>query len=290
MNDRKQHVMDQAHQLFIEKGFQNTSIQEILDYSGISKGTFYNYFSSKNELIMDIFKSTFSKMEKERSNLLNGQDRSDPAIFMKQVQLQMKINREYKLIPLFEEVYFSHDEELKQFLEIGQVKTLRWVYERLCDIFDESKHPYLLDAAVLLKGILQQGVRYYVKANGPEASIDTVIKYSVRRVLKIVEELAAADEQLLTPKVLDEWLPNKGIDQAFKKELNKAISVLKNSHSQCPAINEKLTFIQDELLNSKSPRKFLVDSVILTLTARDHIELMNLQELVEGFFSGEKSK
>ena len=55
MNDRKQHVINKAHQLFIDKGFQATSIQDILDYSGISKGTFYNYFSSKNELLIAIF-------------------------------------------------------------------------------------------------------------------------------------------------------------------------------------------------------------------------------------------
>ena len=57
MNDRKQHVIKMAHQLFIEKGFQATSIQDILDYSGISKGTFYNYFSSKSELLIAIFKT-----------------------------------------------------------------------------------------------------------------------------------------------------------------------------------------------------------------------------------------
>ena len=63
MNDRKQHVVNKAHQLFIDKGFQATSIQDILDYSGISKGTFYNYFSSKNELLIAIFKTIFKKLE-----------------------------------------------------------------------------------------------------------------------------------------------------------------------------------------------------------------------------------
>lgn len=48
MNKRKKHVMDKAHELFIENGFQHTSIQDILAASNISKGTFYNYFSSKN--------------------------------------------------------------------------------------------------------------------------------------------------------------------------------------------------------------------------------------------------
>ncbi|MGA9287974.1 MAG: helix-turn-helix domain-containing protein, partial [Anaerobacillus sp.] len=63
MNDRKQHVIKMAHQLFIDRGFQATSIQDILDYSGISKGTFYNYFSSKNELLIALFKALYGSME-----------------------------------------------------------------------------------------------------------------------------------------------------------------------------------------------------------------------------------
>ena len=55
MNDRKQHVVNMAHQLFINKGVQSTSVQDILEYSGISKGTFYNYFSSKHELLIALF-------------------------------------------------------------------------------------------------------------------------------------------------------------------------------------------------------------------------------------------
>ena len=64
MKDRKLHVIKMSHQLFIEKGFLATSIQDILNYSGISKGTFYNYFSSKNELLMELFKSIYIKLEK----------------------------------------------------------------------------------------------------------------------------------------------------------------------------------------------------------------------------------
>ncbi len=56
MNNRKQQVVKNAHHLFfVEKGFQAISIQDIIDYSGISKGTFYNYFSSKNELLTSCF-------------------------------------------------------------------------------------------------------------------------------------------------------------------------------------------------------------------------------------------
>ena len=54
MNDRKQQVLLTAQQLFVEKGFSATSVQDILDEAKISKGTFYNYFSSKNECLIAI--------------------------------------------------------------------------------------------------------------------------------------------------------------------------------------------------------------------------------------------
>ncbi|HEY2421411.1 MAG TPA: TetR/AcrR family transcriptional regulator, partial [Neobacillus sp.] len=104
MNERKQHVIKMAHQLFIEKGFQATSIQDILDFSGISKGTFYNYFASKSELIIAIFKSIFKKLDQERNELMIGKNPSDIDIFIKQIELQLKTNKQNKLFALFEEV------------------------------------------------------------------------------------------------------------------------------------------------------------------------------------------
>ena len=98
MYERKQQVIKNAHQLFIEKGYQATSIQEILDCSGISKGTFYNYFSSKSELLKAVFISINRNFEKERNELLIGKNLDDFEVFIEQVQLLMhsyKRNRMY---------------------------------------------------------------------------------------------------------------------------------------------------------------------------------------------------
>ena len=44
-------IMEKALELFAENGFTATSIQQITDSCGISKGSFYLYFKSKDELI-----------------------------------------------------------------------------------------------------------------------------------------------------------------------------------------------------------------------------------------------
>ncbi|HSP22595.1 MAG TPA: TetR/AcrR family transcriptional regulator [Planococcus sp. (in: firmicutes)] len=40
--------------LFEEKGFSETSVQDIAEAAGVTKGTFYYYFHSKEQLLMDI--------------------------------------------------------------------------------------------------------------------------------------------------------------------------------------------------------------------------------------------
>ncbi|WP_078412299.1 TetR/AcrR family transcriptional regulator [Priestia abyssalis] len=288
MNDRKQHVIKMAHQLFIEKGFQATSIQDILDYSGISKGTFYNYFPSKNELLIALFKTIYGKMEKERNELLMGQDPSNIEIFIKQVELQMKTNRTNKLISLFEEVYFSKDEDLKEFIKRGQMRIIRWTFGRFIDIFGDSKKPYLLDCAIMFMGILNHNLKYNALAHETAADIYEVVRYSVERVVKMVEEVAETGDQLIQPELLDSWLPEcTNSDHAFHQKLSHAVLALKKTlidSKKQSKYNELLDFVQNELLHSKTPRKFLVESALLSLktdqTCSEKKELQKLDQLV----------
>lgn len=50
----KENIIEQSIRLFVSKGFSETSIQDIVDSLGVTKGTFYYYFNSKEELLMDI--------------------------------------------------------------------------------------------------------------------------------------------------------------------------------------------------------------------------------------------
>lgn len=50
----REKIIQAAAKLIIEKGVANTSLADIADEVGISKGTLYYYYSSKGELIFDI--------------------------------------------------------------------------------------------------------------------------------------------------------------------------------------------------------------------------------------------
>ncbi len=51
---RKQEILDYALGLFLSKGYDKTSIEDILIKTGIGKGTFYYYFRSKGELLQEV--------------------------------------------------------------------------------------------------------------------------------------------------------------------------------------------------------------------------------------------
>ncbi len=48
---RRNEILDVAQRLMVTTGYEQMTIQDILDGLGISKGAFYHYFSSKQELL-----------------------------------------------------------------------------------------------------------------------------------------------------------------------------------------------------------------------------------------------
>ncbi len=49
--DRRSEILRISQQLFFMKGYENTSIKDIIDEVGIAKGTFYHHFDSKQALL-----------------------------------------------------------------------------------------------------------------------------------------------------------------------------------------------------------------------------------------------
>ena len=58
----KERITEQSIRLFEKKGFSETSIQDLVDSLGVTKGTFYYYFSSKEELLMDIHRGYIDEL------------------------------------------------------------------------------------------------------------------------------------------------------------------------------------------------------------------------------------
>jgi AcrR family transcriptional regulator len=65
---RRREILDIARELFVKKGYEQTSVNDILKIVDIAKGTFYYYFASKEEvleaIILDIVEEGAKRAEK----------------------------------------------------------------------------------------------------------------------------------------------------------------------------------------------------------------------------------
>ena len=73
----KNKIIETSIRLFERRGFAETSIQDIVESLGVTKGTFYYYFSSKEELLMDIHLSYIDGLIARQEDILR--DVSAPA-------------------------------------------------------------------------------------------------------------------------------------------------------------------------------------------------------------------
>jgi TetR/AcrR family transcriptional repressor of nem operon len=58
MNNNKERIIHEAQKLFSLNGYLNTGVNDIISAAGTSKGGFYNHFASKEELFLDVLKTS----------------------------------------------------------------------------------------------------------------------------------------------------------------------------------------------------------------------------------------
>ncbi len=75
-NDRKEELIDAAEDLFSEKGFKETSVDDICDEVGVAHGLFYYYFESKENVIEAITERMINELVAKMEEILMRDDLS----------------------------------------------------------------------------------------------------------------------------------------------------------------------------------------------------------------------
>jgi len=157
-------ILGAAFELFARNGFNNTSIRQIAEKAGISKGLIYHYFNSKEELLEAIFVSIIEETE----HLMEVDEDEPPEdqlrAILENTFLFLKEHREFSRLiislGLQEEAVASLKPQIKQ-VKTAQLKTVIGIFEKLGYDDPETEAYYLdlqLDGATL--GYLVLGEDY----------------------------------------------------------------------------------------------------------------------------------
>ncbi|WP_391209116.1 TetR/AcrR family transcriptional regulator [Psychrobacillus sp. L4] len=262
MITKKRNVLLAAQRLFIEKGFRSTSVHDIIEEAKISKGTFYNYFSSKNECIIAIIENAKEETLIKRRELHTQHNVSNVNILIEQMSIRMNIYREYNLFPLFASIIHSQDVELRDLIKKNYFEEINWLSKRLEDVFGNQTKDVAIDCAVLALGMIQQLQHPWIKLD--DISFEQLIKFVLRRIESIIYEMATTNDSLLKQSYFeiqteDTLITKQQVIDELETFYLEHKNNLKNNEQQA------IEFILEELQKEK-PRTFLLERIIPSLS------------------------
>jgi TetR/AcrR family transcriptional repressor of nem operon len=71
MTDTKEHIINTATSLFLQKGFKEVTMKQLVEHAGVSKGAFYHYFTSKEQVFEEVVLSFFNAVKVSDFHLLS---------------------------------------------------------------------------------------------------------------------------------------------------------------------------------------------------------------------------
>jgi AcrR family transcriptional regulator len=98
--ERKDQILDAASEVFVEKGVHEARMDDIVKESGLSKGTLYWYFKSKDEIVLSIFERIFSREFQELEKLVESEGTAAERLLGYTENVIDDVRRMLRLMPL----------------------------------------------------------------------------------------------------------------------------------------------------------------------------------------------
>ncbi|WP_234448033.1 TetR/AcrR family transcriptional regulator [Virgibacillus salexigens] len=155
MMDKRKAILEAAVELIAEYGYTRTSMQQIADNVGVSKGSLYSFFPSKEDLIISIYEH-YQQLVFERAFVV-GLDNNLPPYkrFAKQFQVQFEGILEYKS---YMKMHIrgesaQNSEKLQGLHHRMRGRLFNWLEQNLIDLYGESILPYKWDLMWMTQSI-----------------------------------------------------------------------------------------------------------------------------------------
>jgi len=209
MNEKKKNLLETGMKLFAQKGFHATSIQEIADKSGVSKGAFYLHFQSKEDLTLNIHEYYYKGMMEKVWEVKQREDLEPRESLAKQLQVLLHDfmkNKDFIIMHMRDNVNLTTD--TKQFIQDMRIQSFRWTSENILEIYGEELQPHIVDASILLEGMLHSYFKWMII---DEVDLDHVSlsRFLVRRMDDAIQGILTENEEpQISPEKVSKHFPS----------------------------------------------------------------------------------
>jgi len=115
---RRNQILDAATQVFVRQGFQHARMDDIVEESGLSKGTLYWYFKSKEDIINAILRRLFTGELENLESLLEAEGTASERLIQLTNDRVNGLKQMSSLVPIIFEFYAVavHQQWVQQFI------------------------------------------------------------------------------------------------------------------------------------------------------------------------------
>ncbi|MFB1050803.1 TetR/AcrR family transcriptional regulator [Paraliobacillus sp. JSM ZJ581] len=147
----KENILNESLILFAEQGYEGTSLQDIMNKTGMSKGAIYHHFTGKEDILRKITENAQGKVRD----------------FFEDVKSDNKINTREKILRIVS--FLGNNSEHSNLIEN------RWI-EKVPFALLTTLRGAMKDLSPILANILKQGIeKKDIKCDNPDFAAETIL-------------------------------------------------------------------------------------------------------------------
>ncbi|SDM90617.1 TetR/AcrR family transcriptional regulator [Sediminibacillus halophilus] len=268
MTEKRMEIIQSAIKCFSRKGYFSTSMQEIADDCGVSKGLLYKLFDSKEDLLIQVFESNHKRMFEKARTIYLDKTLVPREVFKQSILIELEgmfENKDFFNI-LYKSLPKENNRELLALSKRTRAAMLSWHRKLLRDAYQDKVEPIIWDLTVTLQGIIKEFVQLTVQEEKP-VNLYRIAEYIVDTLDTAVEK-HSGKQAVLTNELMREYETfqfdlepferNEQLEKLFGQLKEQLVSLPKQERSElCDAID-----LMEQEVKEEKPRDFLLQALL----------------------------
>ncbi|MBM7693693.1 AcrR family transcriptional regulator [Peribacillus deserti] len=284
MKEKEKLIMDSAIKLIAAKGFDATSIQEIANHAGISKGAFYLYFKSKEALLLAIFKYNYEKI-KAKIEHLKELNLPPKDLFVEHIVCQYEaiLNQKDFIIMQTREQAVPFNESIGKFIKNMRIEAAENTRYTICSLYGDKIAPFQWDLTILVQGMVSAYLELLIFQSA-KLDLYELARYILNRTNDLVEGLLKPGEKpMFSTKEVEDFIAFPlAPDKLDKSVLINALKSAKEDFKDSEEHLVSLDVIELEL-SSDTPRIPVIKGMLSNI--KKEKELDSLVRKIAAFYN-----
>ncbi|PAE15322.1 hypothetical protein CHH91_14670 [Virgibacillus sp. 7505] len=267
MQEKKITIIERATEIIAKKGYHAASIQEIAVASKLSKGAFYLYFKSKEELMAEILRYHIRLITKEIEKVDQlDLDSREKAKLRLATMMRELVKRGNFIVMQRHDIDSDIGKEMELFFLEEMEKGRRKTELDLLEVYGEESKPYLKDLRMMQEGILAQIIGDML-LHGLILDLDKTASYILERIDDMVEGLLrrkaeplVTDATPVSASIFEKEMKEREVKQVLER-MQVVILTLDADVQDVQELQGVVELIQEEM-QKKEPKKLLIQGLI----------------------------